>query len=68
MSEKILEVDRLNPQVAARLAGAFDVWTKLPKANQVKVEIELKRMLEKGLSRNTHEIVKKALDAGANLS
>ncbi len=64
MADRILEIDKLNPQVAARVAGAFDVWTKLPETNKKKVHPQLERMLRVGLSSNTHEIIQKALDAG----
>ena len=63
-ADRIIEVDKLNPQTAARLAGAFDVWTKLPTASKQKAHKELERMVRSGLSSNTHEIVQKALEAG----
>jgi aminopeptidase N len=63
MADRILEVDRLNPQVAARVAGCFDVWKKLPDESQKKVHKELERLVGSGLSSNTHEIIQKALEA-----
>jgi aminopeptidase N len=63
MADRILEIDRLNPQVAARVAGCFDVWTKLPEGNKTKARRELERMVRSGLSSNTHEIIQKALEA-----
>ncbi|MEZ0393035.1 MAG: aminopeptidase N [Pseudobdellovibrionaceae bacterium] len=63
MADQILQVDRLNPQVAARLAGCFDVWTKLPETSKKKAHQELSRLLRSGLSSNTHEIIQKAFEA-----
>ncbi|MGZ5278990.1 MAG: aminopeptidase N, partial [Pseudobdellovibrionaceae bacterium] len=64
LADRIIEVDKLNPQTAARLAGAFDVWTKLPEISRQKAHREIERMVRSGLSSNTHEIVQKALEAG----
>jgi aminopeptidase N len=63
-ADRIIEVDKLNPQTAARLAAAFDVWTKLPNESRLKAHRELERMLRSGLSSNTHEIIQKSLEAG----
>jgi aminopeptidase N len=67
MADRVIEVDKLNPQTAARLAASFDVWTKLPTLNRNKAHRELERMIRSGLSSNTHEIVQKALMAGEPL-
>ncbi len=64
MADRVIEIDKLNPQVAARLAGAFDVWTKLAGTSREKAHREIERMARAGLSSNTHEIVQKALEAG----
>jgi aminopeptidase N len=63
MADQILEIDRLNPYVAARIAGCFDVWTRLPEAQAKKARAELERMVSAGLSKNTHEIISKNLEA-----
>jgi aminopeptidase N len=63
MADRVIEIDKLNPQVAARLAGAFDVWTKLAGPSREKAHKEIERMVRAGLSSNTHEIVQKALEA-----
>jgi aminopeptidase N len=64
MADRILEVDKLNPQTAARLAGAFDVWTKLPEISRLKAHREIERLVRANLSSNAHEIVQKSLEAG----
>jgi aminopeptidase N len=63
MGDKILELDKLNPQVAARIAGCFDVWTKLPVPLKEKAHQTLERLVGVGLSKNTHEIISKNLEA-----
>jgi aminopeptidase N len=58
MAEKILEVDKLNPQLASRLSSAFRVYKKLDTARQVLVKKQLEVILaEKDLSKNVFEII-----------
>jgi aminopeptidase N len=63
MADRIIEIDKLNPQVAARVAGCFDVWTKLPEVTRKKSHAQLARLVRSGLSSNTHEIIQKAFEA-----
>lgn len=63
MSDRILELDKLNPQVASRLSNCFGVWMKLPALGKKKAHKELEKLVRSGLSKNTHEIVQKALEA-----
>jgi aminopeptidase N len=63
MADQILEVDRINPYVAARVAGCFDVWTRLPQLQMKKAHEQLERLMSAGLSKNTHEIISKNLEA-----
>lgn len=63
MADQILALDKLNPQVAARVSGCFDVWKKLPAQGQAKAHKQLERLVASGLSSNTHEILSKALQA-----
>jgi aminopeptidase N len=63
MSDQIMILDKLNPQVAARVAGSFDLWTKLPLLLKEKAHAELERLVRHGLSQNTHEIISNALKA-----
>jgi len=63
MGDKLLELDKLNPQVAARIAGCFDIWTKLPATQKQKVYAQLQRLVSAGLSKNTHEIISKNIEA-----
>ena len=62
IADRILELDGINPQVAARLAGAFNRWLKFDPARQTLIREQLERIEgAKGLSRNVYEIVSKAL-------
>lgn len=61
MADKIIELDKLNPQVATRVAGSFDLWKKLNESQRQKAHRELERMIRAELSKNTYEIVSKQL-------
>ncbi|WP_273432746.1 aminopeptidase N [Chitinibacter tainanensis] len=63
-ADKIIELDAINPQVAARLAGSFNRWTKVEPQRQSLMKQELERIrAHEGLSSDTYEIVSKALQA-----
>ncbi|MGI9481549.1 MAG: aminopeptidase N [Hyphomicrobiales bacterium] len=63
-AEVILELDKINPQVAARLAGALRSWKTLEQGRRglAKAELERIKSAEK-LSKDLFEIVTKTLDA-----
>jgi len=62
IADRVLELDTLNPQVAARLVACFNRWTKFDAGRQQLLRGELERIAAKsGLSRNVYEIVSKAL-------
>ncbi|MGI9384388.1 MAG: aminopeptidase N [Methyloligellaceae bacterium] len=59
-----LEIDRFNPQIAARLFGAFKSWRMLEAGRQSRARATLERIAgQEGLSRDTFEIVSKTLGA-----
>ena len=61
-ADEILKLDSLNPQVAARLVSAFNAWRTFEPVRSKLMRAELKRILaEPDLSRDTREIVSKAL-------
>jgi aminopeptidase N len=61
-ADHILALDPLNPQVAARLARAFDRWKKFDAARQAHARAQLERIRgAQGLSKDTLEVVTKAL-------
>jgi aminopeptidase N len=62
VADKVLELDKLNPQVAARLLGAFNTWRQFDAGRRASMAQELKRIAASdGLSRNVAEIVTKTL-------
>jgi len=62
LADQVLVLDRLNPQVAARMARSFDRWRKFDAGRQAKARAELERVRSAdGLSRDVSEIVTKAL-------
>jgi aminopeptidase N len=63
VADRVLELDPLNPQVAARLVSAFNRWRKYDATRQQLMRAELERILAAtGLSRAVYEIVSKALE------
>lgn len=62
MAKQILRIDRFNPQIAARLIGAFRSWQKLEPTRQDLMKEQLKAIsLESKLSKDSYEIVQKIL-------
>ncbi|MBI1261450.1 MAG: aminopeptidase N [Rhizobiales bacterium] len=62
VADKVLELDNLNPQVAARLLGAFKSWRQFEPARQAMMSAELTRIAEtEGVSRDVFEIASKTL-------
>jgi aminopeptidase N len=62
LGERVLELDKLNPQVAARMARGFDRWRKFDAARQERARAQLERIRDAdGLSRDVAEIVTKSL-------
>ena len=63
-TERVLELDAFNPQVAARLARALDRWTRLAEPYRAAARQALERVAARPeLSPATREIVHKALQA-----
>jgi aminopeptidase N len=62
LADQVIRLDALNPQVAARMARAFDRWKKFDAGRQAKARAALERIRDtKNLSRDVGEIVTKAL-------
>nr|WP_315484220.1 aminopeptidase N [uncultured Undibacterium sp.] len=58
----VIALNKLNPQVAARLSRSMDRWTKYPKANQALMKAALQKVAAtKNLSKDVLEVVTKAL-------
>jgi aminopeptidase N len=61
-ADQVLALDALNPEIAARLARAFDHWARFIPTARAHMQRELNRVASHShLSRNTLEIVSKAL-------
>ena len=61
-AEQIVRIDKLIPQVAARVARAFDRWRKFDAGRQAHAKAALEKIRDsEGLSRDVGEIVGKAL-------
>ena len=57
----VARLDRLNPQLAARLAQVFDPWRKLEPGRRALIERELRALSASRLSADTADIVARAL-------
>jgi aminopeptidase N len=60
--DKLLEIDQINPQVAARLCGIFDYYSKTPAHQKAQLLREAKRaMAHPKLSKNCRELIEPVL-------
>ena len=63
LADCIIELDPLNPQVAARMAGSFSQWKKFDNKRKDLMQKELKRILDSGkLSPDLYEVVNRCLN------
>ena len=61
-SERVMELDSFNPQVAARLARALDRWKKLAEPYRSAAREAIARVAAKSdLSKDVREVVSRAL-------
>ena len=62
LADRVLELDRINPQVAARLLAALGRWRRFDEGRQALMRAELERVVAApGLSRDAFEIASKSL-------
>jgi aminopeptidase N len=62
VAEQVVALDRLNPQVASRLARAFDRWKKYDAGRQAHARTALESIRKaEGLSGNVGEVIDRAL-------
>ena len=59
--DQILKIDRVNPSVASRLLGVFEVVEKLDDDRQIKIKSLLKTIINANPSSNILEITTKIL-------
>ncbi|GLU30320.1 aminopeptidase N [Trinickia caryophylli] len=60
-AEQVIALDALNPQVAARLARALELWRRYTPSLREKMRAALERVAAQASSRDVREIVDKAL-------
>lgn len=64
MRDMLLELDGINPQITARLAGVFLQWKKYAPEYRDQMKAVLEAIANKdGISPNTYEVINKALTA-----
>jgi aminopeptidase N len=62
LADRVMEIDPINPQVAARLMGAFSRWRKFDTGRQQLIKTALERILGTArLSKDVYEIASKTL-------
>jgi aminopeptidase N len=62
LADAVLELDAINPQVAARLVGSFNQWRRFDAGRRALMQAQLERIAERaGLSKDVYEIVGRAL-------
>ena len=63
-ADRVIELDALNPQVASRMASAFNQWRRYDQDRQALMKIELERIAAvDDLSPGVFEIVSKTIGA-----
>lgn len=62
VADKIIAIDKINPQIASGLAGAFKIYKKLNSENKIKMKEELERVIStQSISKNVYEIINKII-------
>jgi aminopeptidase N len=62
VADVVLELDPKNPQVAARIIGAFRSWRALEASRRARAQVTLQRVSQaSSLSRDVHDIVARTL-------
>ena len=62
VADEIIEIDKINAQIASGLAGAFKIYTRMNGVNKALMKKELERVVStQSLSKNTFEIISKIL-------
>ena len=62
VADKIIEIDKINAQMASGLAGVFKIYNRMNKRNKNLMKAELERVIStQSLSKNSFEIISKIL-------
>ncbi|MFK8078683.1 MAG: aminopeptidase N [Granulosicoccus sp.] len=63
LADRVIELDKLNPQVASRLVTPLTRWSRLVATQQIKMREQLQRIMDSGsLSPDVFELVSKSLN------
>ena len=63
LADQVVALDKINPQIAARLVSALSRWKRFDADRQQLMQQELGRILSTGgISKDVYEIVSKSLD------
>ncbi|KAJ6821495.1 puromycin-sensitive aminopeptidase isoform X1 [Iris pallida] len=64
LGEVVMQLDKINPQVASRMVSAFSRWRRYDEGRQALAKAQLERIMSaNGLSENVYEIASKSLAA-----
>ncbi|MDR3442178.1 MAG: aminopeptidase N [Legionella sp.] len=66
LAEMLVTMDKINPQIAARLANPFTRWQRYDKPRQKLMRQQLEQLAKLELSRDVAEVVSKSLVAKIN--
>merc|ERR1719201_2884140 len=61
IAEQVIELDKRNPQVAARLASSFNTWRRHDDERQALMRAQLERINAEATSKDTKEVVGRSL-------
>ncbi|WP_372610560.1 aminopeptidase N [Halomonas sp.] len=61
LADVVIELNRLNPEIAARLVAPLTRWQRFDEVRQERMKAELERIRAERLSPNVYEVVEKAL-------
>jgi aminopeptidase N len=61
LTEILIQLDPINPQLSARLATPFTRWTGLDKPRQQMIQQSLERLAQEKLSNGLSELVNKSI-------
>lgn len=61
LADRIIELNRVNPQIASRLAGIMSRWRKFEPTLADQMQNQLRRIMAEPLSPDVYEIVSKSL-------
>ncbi|MFT6406760.1 MAG: aminopeptidase N [Arenicella sp.] len=64
LADRVIELNTINPQVAARLVGVFNNWKNYSEPNKLAMKTQIQRISQvENLAKDVTEIVSKALDS-----